>query len=147
MFATDGGRDPRRASHAALQQIRRELRRHPAITSVDGHPHDALHTELRAAIDPTLVGADAPPGTLTVAWFVRPADHPPRFRFHYADDTGFDCGWHHHEQDHVDGLGQYQERARENDPYEYESFRFTSVEPARVTWEVLDEVTAMLTGG
>ncbi|MFC3959053.1 hypothetical protein [Halovivax cerinus] len=144
MAPTDDGRDPRRASHAALQGIRRELRRHPAITSVDGHPHDALYTQLRAAIDPLLVGSDAPPGTLTVAWFVRPAGAPPHFRFHYADDTGFDCGWHHHEQTHVDGLGHYQERASDGDSYAYEPFAFNSVEPARVTWEILDEVTAIL---
>ena len=137
MFSSDGGRDPRRAAHEALRQIREELGRHPAISNVEG---DTLHTEIRGDVDPVYFGADAPDGTLTVRWFVGEPGDPLRFTFHYADESGFDCGWHHHEQDHVDDWGHYQERASEGEPYTYEVFRFGSGEPARVVWEVLDEL-------
>lgn len=144
MDAGTGGHDPARTAHEALRQIRHELTRHPAITSVEGRPHDTLHNELRAAVEPSYIGADAPGGTLTVRWFVGDPGDPPRFAVHYADESGFDCGWHHHEQDHVDGWGHYQERATQEDPYTYGQFRFASEEPARVVWEVLDELHTML---
>ena len=144
MFSSDGGRDPRRAAHEALRQIREELTRHSGISNVEGLPHDTLHTEVRGDVDPMYFGVDSPDGTLTVRWFVGEPGDPPRFEFHYADESGFDCGWHHHEQDHVDGWGHYQERASEGEPYTYEAFEFGSTEPARVVWEVLDELGAVL---
>lgn len=144
MYAVDGGHDPRQASHEALRQIREELLRHPVITSVEGLPHDTLHRELRAAVEPSYVGADAPNGTVTVRWFVGdPADRP-RFIFHYSDESGFDCGWHHHEQDHVDGWGHYQERESGESEYIYEPFEYGSNEPSRVVWEILDELQTLL---
>jgi len=136
----DGGHDPARASHAALRQIRQELIRYPAIKTVQGHPHDTLFTEIRADVDPSLVGMDAPSGTLTVRWFVGEPDDPRRFAFHYADETGFDCGWHHHEQDHIDGWGHYQERESEADEYSYDPFQFESEEPSRIVWEIVAEL-------
>jgi len=114
------------------------------VTSVEGEPHDTLYTKLRAAVKPSYIGADAPAGTLTVRWFVGDPDDPSRFTFHYSDASGFDCGWHHHEQDHVDGLGHFQKRSAETDEYEYTAFQFGSTEPARITWEILDELTTVL---
>ena len=144
MGAFDGGHEARRAGHEALRQIREELSRHPAITNVEGIPHDTLHKELRADVEPLYLGTDAPSGTLTVRWFVGNPSDPPRFVFHYADESGFDCGWHHHEQDHVEKWGHYQERASDDDPYSYEPYQFGSKEPARVVWEVLDELQTRL---
>lgn len=144
MDSSDGGYDPSRAAHEALRQIREELRRHPAITSIEGLPHDTLHKELRANVEPAYIGAKAPRGTVSVRWFVGDPSDRPRFSFHYADETGFDCGWHHHEQDHVDGWGHYQERASDSEPYTYAEFQFGSEEPARVVWEVLDELQRIL---
>jgi len=143
MYAFDGGHDPRHASHEALRQIRDQLRRHPMITAVDGLPHDTLHTELRANVEPSSIGIDAPDGTLTVRWFVSAPTEPVRFTFHYSDESGFDCGWHHHEQDHVDGLGHYQQRTAET--YTHEEFTFGSKEPSRVVWEVLEELQTVMT--
>ena len=144
MYAFDGDREPRRAAHEALRQIREELARHPAIVDVEGYPHGTLHTELRATVEPASIGAEAPDGTLTVRWIVgEPAD-PPRFTIHFADESGFDCGWHHHEQDHVDGWGHFQEREPGEDQYAYEPFRFGSTEPSRVVWEVLEDLQTLL---
>lgn len=144
MYAFDGGDDPSQTAHEALRQIRAELLRHPAITTVEGIPREPLHKELRAEVNPLLIGSDAPEGTLTVRWFTGDPDDPTRFKFHYADDSGFDCGWHHHEQNHVDGFGHYQERASQSSDYTYNEFEFNSTEPSRVVWEVLDNLQETL---
>ena len=144
MYSFDGGHDPRRAAHESLRQIREELSRHPVITNVEGLPHDTLHREVRAEVEPSYIGADAPGGTLSVRWFVGGPDDRPRFVFHYADESGFDCGWHHHERDHVDGWGHYQEREFDGEEYAYEAFQFGSTEPSRVVWEVLEELQTVL---
>lgn len=144
MYATDGGHDPSQATHEKLKQIRTELGRHPAVTGVEGRPRDTLYTELRADIDPISLGADAPAGTLTVRWFVGNPSDPPRFTFHYVDESGFDCGWHHHEQDHVEGWGHYQRQAPDATEYTYEEFRFETREPSRVVWIVLEELRSVL---
>jgi hypothetical protein len=143
-MAFDEDVDSSRASHVSLQQIRHELARYPAIKDVQGHSHNTLFTELRAAVEPSLIGTDAAPGTLTVQWFVGKRSDPPQFTFHYADETGFDCEWHYHERDHVDGLGHYQERESGTSEYSYEPFEFDSKEPSRVVWEVIDELANLL---
>lgn len=144
MYGFDGGHDPRQAAHEKLRQIREELNRHPAITAIEGEPNDTLHTKLRAEVEPAYVGAESPNGTLTVRWFVGESDDPPRFTFHYSDESGFDCGWHHHEQDHVDEWGHFQERDSPGKAYDYDGFQFGSHEPARITWAVLDELKTVL---
>ena len=144
ILAFDGGHDPAQASHEALQAIRRQLRRHPVITSVEGLPHDALHTELRASVDPSSIGLDVLDGTVTVRWFTGDRKSRPRFTFHYSDQSGFDCGWHHHEQEHLDEWGHYQEQTSEDADYSYKRFDFGSTEPARVVWEVLEELQTVL---
>jgi len=113
------------------------------ITTVDGLPHDTLHKELRADVAPSAIGVDSPRGTLTIRWFVSDPTEPVRFTFHYSDESGFDCGWHHHEQDHVAGLGHYQQQTSEN--YTYEEFNFGSKEPSRVVWEILEELQTVMT--
>lgn len=144
MVRFDGGRDPAQATHEKLTQVRTELTRHPAVTNVEGLPHDTLYKKVRADIDPLAISADAPAGTVTVRWYVGEPNEPPRFTFHYADESGFDCGWHHHEQDHVDGWGHYQEQAPDESEYTYEPFEFESTEPSRVVWIVLDAVQSTL---
>lgn len=146
VVACDGGHDSQQAAHEKLRQVREELIRDPAITTVEGEPHGTLHTKLRAEVDPSSIGADAPGGTLTVRWFVGEPDDPPRFTFQYSDESGFDCGWQHHEQGHVDGLGQFQKHDSDAEAYEDTAFQFGSSEPARVTWEILDELKAVLHG-
>ena len=143
MYVFDGGHDPRHVSHEALRQTRAQLRRHPVITAVAGLPHDTLHRELRADVDPSSIGVDAPGGTLTVRWFVSDPTDPVRFTFHYSNVSGFDCGWHHHEQEHVAGLGHYQHRA--SGRYLYEEYTFGSKEPPRVVWEVVAQLETVLT--
>ncbi len=144
MYAFDGGHNTRQASHEALRQIREQLTRHPLIARVEGLPHDTLHKELRAEINPSAIGTATPSGTLTIRWFVDSPSNPVRFTFHYLDESGFDCGWHHHEQDHVNRWGHYQERQQDSEEYVYEEFQFGSKEPARVVWEVLEELQTIV---
>jgi len=144
MAEFDDHRDPRQIAHEALTQIRTALTRHPAITTVEGLPHDTLYTTLEATVEPSYIGADRPPGTLTVRWFVDTTVEGPRFTFHYTDDSGFDCGWHNHEQDHVEGIGHYQERSHPEDAYTYSPHHFNSREPARLTWSVLSQLESVL---
>ena len=67
-----------------------------------------------------------------------------RFTFHYSDKSGSDCGWHHHEQDHIDGWSHNQQRQQDSEGYVYEEFQFGSKEPARVVWEVLEELQTIV---
>jgi hypothetical protein len=100
--------DATAASHRALREIRRQLERHPAVVAARGFPPDA-HTAVEATLD--LVAFDALPddypvetATLTVRWFAgETPEHRPKFSMHYSDDSGFDCGWHHEQNSHVEG--------------------------------------------
>lgn len=140
----DGGYDPGRASHAALLEIRRTLRRHPAVVEAVADP-PASFIRVRAELHPRLLGGSSEAGTLTVRWYA--GDSPetrPEFVFHYSDVSGFDCGWHHEPNPHVEGWGHYQEREREDGAYTYESVTFGSDIPVRVCWEVLERLAARL---
>ena len=130
-------------AHAALQAVRTVFHRHPAVTDNTGHPHNSLYTELRATVRPTYVGSSEADGTLTVRWFVSNDSCPPQFTFHYADKVGFEFGWHHHPQEHVDGWGHTQSRTSESE-YTYEKFEFDSLEPVRVAWTVCTELEQLL---
>jgi len=79
MYAFDGGHNTRQASHEALRQIREQLTRHPLITRIEGLPHDTLHKELRAEVDPSAIETATPSGTLTVRWFVSNPTDPVQF--------------------------------------------------------------------
>lgn len=141
MPATDGGGyDPGRASHNVLLELRRTLERHPAIRVSRGHPPDRF-TRVRAEVDPRVLGADAETGTLTIRWYAGEAGNDtPEFSFHYSDDSGFDCGWHHEPNPHVEGWGHFQERESADERYAYEPVSLGSEHPVRVCWEVLDRL-------
>ena len=143
MYAFDGGHNPHQASHEALRQIREQLTRHPLIVCVEGLPQDTLHKELRAEVDPSAIGTATSSGTLTVRWYVVNPTDPVRFTFHYPDESSFDCGGDHHEQDHSDGWGHYQQQ-QDSKEYAYEELGFGNTEPARVVWRVLEELQAIV---
>lgn len=144
MFVSDGGYDAGETSHAVLLELRRTIGRHPGITDARGHPQ-SLFTRLRAAVDPAAFGGASEAGVLTVRWFAGESEEsPPEFAVHYSDESGFDCGWHHEPNPHVEGWAHYQVRESERDPYEYERISFESVEPVRVLWEVLDRLEDVL---
>jgi len=82
---------------------------------------------------------------LTVRWYAgESAEASPEFVFHYSDESGFDCGWHHEPNLHVDVWGHYQERESADEVYSYEPVTFGSEVPVRVCWEVLERLAAAL---
>lgn len=124
-------------SHRALREIRRELERHPAVSSAEGFP-PGTHSQVEAQLEPTRLGVDVGSATLTVRWFAgeAPGD-PPEFSFHYSDETGVDFGWHREPNPHVECLGHYQERTEPTAEYAYEPHSFSTLVPSRVVWEGL----------
>jgi hypothetical protein len=63
----------------------------------------------------------------------------PSFRFHYSHAER-DFGWHHHEQEHIEGCGHFRERTGTAE-YSYESYTFTSKNPARLVWETMSRLS------
>lgn len=76
---------------------------------------------------------------LTVNWWTHP-DGPDEFKFHYHDESEYDCGWHRHENKHVDGLDHLQWRTSPDDDYQYEAMEFDYDQPPGVLWEVRDRL-------
>lgn len=139
-----GGYDPGQASHAALLEIRRALGRHPAVLDAYADP-PALFTQVRAYLDPRVLGGTSESGSLTVRWYAGESpEASPEFVFHYSEDSRFDCGWHHEPNPHVDGWGHYQERGGRDEEYSYEPVTFGSEIPVRVCWEVMEMLEAQL---
>jgi hypothetical protein len=139
-----GGYNPGQASHAALLEIRRTLRQHPAVLDAYADP-PAQFTQVRTDLDPRVLGGTSESGSLTVRWYEgQSAEEPPEFVFHYSDESGFDCGWHHEPNPHVDGWGHYQERESPDEEYSYESVTFGSEIPVRVCWEVMERLEGQI---
>lgn len=141
----DGGRDPSRnlgqERHRILRELRRELRRHPAVESVRGLPNGKFR-ELRAEVDPAAFDREADSASLRVSWW--PAADDPDYAFHYSESSGFDCGWHREPNPHVDGKIHYQERPSPDDEYEYEAASMPTTVPTRLLWVVLDRLAERL---
>lgn len=135
----DGNRsyDSTEASHRALRGIRRELERHPAVSTARGFPPD-VHNHVVANVEACRFGANVDDATLTVRWFAgETLESRPEFSFHYSDDSGRDFGWHHEPNPHVEGWGHFQERHNAGAAYTYHPHTFSSKNPTRVVWEVL----------
>lgn len=135
----DGGRSFSNDRHRILREVIDALRRHPVVTEVHGHPPSTF-TEVRATLAPTRWGHETDSATLRVTW--HPLD-PPEFAFHYSDD-GFDCGWHHEPNPHVDGDAHYQERTGDG-AYRYEEVSFDGDTAPEPVWEVMERLKQRLT--
>lgn len=138
MFAPDGGNyDPGEASQTVLLELRRTVERHPAVLQARGDPPGQF-TRVQTDLDPHMLGASAEKGTLTIRWYAgETPDDPPEFAFHYSDRSGFDCGWHHEPNPHVEGVAHYQERETADTEYTYKATSFESDQPVRILWDVL----------
>ncbi|MFA1611730.1 hypothetical protein [Halobellus rubicundus] len=144
MFAFDGGYDPGAASHTVLLELRRTVEGHPAVRHARGDPPDQF-THVEAAIDPSALGSDVDEGTLAIRWYAgETVDARPEFAFHYSDASGFDCGWHHEPNPHVDGWAHYQERSTDEEAYDYEAISFGGLHPVPLCWEILDRLETRL---
>lgn len=141
MFTPDGGSyDSGKASHTVLLELRRTVERHPAVLQARGDP-PAQFIRVQADLDPHVLGASAEEGTLTIRWYEgETRDSLPEFVFHYSDSSGFDCGWHHEPNSHVEGWAHYQQRETPDENYTYESITFASTHLVRILWEVLDRL-------
>ena len=140
----DRSYDSAEASHRALRGIRRELERHPAVSSAQGFPPD-VHNHVVADVEPNRLGRNVDDATLTVRWFAgEKPDARPEFSFHYHDTTGSEFGWHHEPNPHVEGWGHFQKRSNSETEYVYEPYTFSSMNPTRVVWEVLSLLASRL---
>jgi hypothetical protein len=141
----NGGRDPSRdrgrERHRILRELRHELERHPAVAEVRGVPGGKFR-EPRAELDPVAFDRNAEHASFRVSWWPTPED--PEFAFHYSDSTGFDCGWHREPNPHVEGKAHYQERRGSGDTYEYEAVTFSTTNPSRLLWHVLERLSERL---
>jgi hypothetical protein len=134
----DGGRSFSNDRHRILREVIEALRRHPVVTDVAGYPPSTF-TEVRATLAPDRWGHEAAAATLRVTW--QPIE-PAEFAFHYSED-GFDCGWHHEPNPHVDGYAHYQERVSESE-YRYESISFDGETAPELVWEVMERLKQRL---
>lgn len=142
MDGSSGSYDPAEASHQALRGIQQELERHPIVTGVRGFPSGEF-TQVTATIETKRWGINRTDPTLTVRWYGGQSQKaPPVFSFHYSDDET-DFGWHHHEQDHVDGRGHFQKRS-DGSGYSYEPHDFGSHNPAHLVWEIMSLLSSEL---
>lgn len=144
MPGRDRSYDPAAVSHRALRGIRQALERHPAIETARGFP-ETSHSHVVAQLDASPFGLDVEDATLTVRWFAgESSDSRPQFSFHYSDATSGDFGWHHEPNPHVEGWGHFQERTNPEMTYSYEPHTFSSLNPARVVWEVMSLLASRL---
>ena len=129
------------ASHRALHRIRQELERHPAARTAQGFPPET-HTAVSAELEELHLDCSTGDATLTVRWFAgETVDARPEFSFHYSDDADGDFGWHHEPNPHVSGWGHFQERESVSSAYAYEPYQFGSLNPNRVVWEVMSNLS------
>ena len=50
-------------------------------------------------------GIKSEEASVTVNWWpLHDQDDRSWYNFHYYDSSGFDCGWHRHENEHIDGI-------------------------------------------
>ncbi len=141
------GRDPferavGRARKRIQRRLYRNLKRVPGITDVRFEESGTgIGRQIRGAADTRVFASGVIPdgASLQVNWWPRRDSDPNRFQIHYADGTGFDCGWHRQENDHVDGLDHYQQRESPEEEYTYEPVTFESNTPVGILWEVVDE--------
>lgn len=74
-----------------------------------------------------------------VNWWPQPNGEASWFQIHYTESSGFDCGWHRHANEHVEGLHHYQERNSSEEEYQYRAVTFEAENPIGILWKVVDE--------
>ena len=79
-----------------------------------------------------------PRTSVHVNWWPQP-DIDPYFQIHYHDHNGYDCGWHRHPNDHVDGDEHFQWRESRDDAYAYEEIEYDFDNPIGILWEVVGD--------
>jgi hypothetical protein len=128
-----------------LSILRDELRKVPTTEIVS-------YAETRAGIDIQVAATfnlsifvdglvDAEGATIYANWWPQ-ATGKAQFKFHYVESTGFNCGWHRQENDHVEGLDHFQIQTDPDGDYEYEPVEFGQTNPTGLVWEIaIDRLT------
>ena len=156
-----GGDSSGRDRHRILRELRNELRRHPAVRSVEGEPPDE-YRELRAALDPSWFSRAQGTASLRLTWVPDPTPGPEAsdrandtwtrtpirayYTLHYNESHGLDCGFHCEPNPHVDGLLHYQEREDANEAYTYEPVSFGARSVTGLLWEMMDALADRIDG-
>lgn len=132
-----------RTRHRIQNRILSNLRQIPGIDRVRfEETGTGIGHQVRGDIDQLVFADGAVPveeAYVQVNWWPQPDGTENRFRIHYTDGTGFDCGWHREANAHVDGLDHYQERESATAEYEYEAVEFAADNAVGILWEVVDE--------
>ncbi|MFW5905612.1 MAG: hypothetical protein ACOCUO_02070 [archaeon] len=102
-------------------------------TGVDQEVRGEFNTDVFA--DGVIEAGEA---SVKVNWWPLDGDEKYWYQIHYSDSTGFDCGWHRQQNDHVDGLDHYQERESPDDEYTYYPFSPSFDHPVGLLWEVVN---------
>ncbi|MFB6081200.1 MAG: hypothetical protein ABEJ67_00120 [Halanaeroarchaeum sp.] len=83
---------------------------------------------------------DAADASVQINWWPEHDDTAADwYQFHYYDSAGFDCGWHRHANDHVDGLAHYQERSSDDADYDYYPTDLDYDNPTGILWETIGD--------
>lgn len=136
------GESPAEIRHRTLTELKRTVRRHPAVGVALGVDDDrGRFRELEVAFDPRILDVSADEAKLRIEWRPRPDPaEPAYFVFHYYDSTGRDFGWHREPNPHVDRLEHFQERKSPDADYEYEPAQFDALSPIELCWDVLGRI-------
>lgn len=137
---TDGGIRRGKNREQTLKYVAVEFRKVP-LTATTRLVETGTGVERRVRVDfddSILAGGrvvDQRP-VMYVNWWPDDGERPPAFVFHYVDSSGIDCGWHRHENDHVDGRSHVQWRTSSDGAYTYESVDFEHDHPIGLVWEI-----------
>ena len=142
---SDGPSDnPRGRSQRLIQsRLYRNLGNIPGVASVRFEETESgianqVHGDLNTMIfaDGLISSEEA---FVQVNWWPQPNGKVTWFEIYYVESDGFDCGWHRHANDHVDGLDHFQERESPEEEYQYREVSFNADNPVGLLWEVVDE--------
>lgn len=126
------------------RNLARNLKRVPGVGSV-GFEESEIGVEYQVVgdIDTSIFASgivETESASVTVNWWPLHDDEARHwYQFHYDEPGGFDCGWHRHENGHVDGLTHYQERESPDDEYEYYEFEPHFGNPVGLPWEIVGD--------
>lgn len=124
-------------------RLHRNLGKIPGIASVRfKETGSGISDQVRGNIDTRIFAnglISAEEAYVQVNWWPQPNGEASWFQIHYTEASGFDCGWHRHANDHVDGLDHFQERETPEEEYRYRAVSFEAENPVGILWEVVDE--------
>lgn len=124
-------------------QLRSNLQQFPGVDLVKYvDTRTGIDRQLRADFDCSVFMSgelEINEAALYVNWWTH-SDGPDQFKFHYRDSSGYDCGWHRQENDHVEGIDHFQWRADPEEDYQYEAVEFDYDQAPGILWEVRERL-------